>query len=160
MLRRRNYTVQYASQGKYLFTETWAVPSSTLPLRVKDVRVAVGSVVGSPAPVNSTEPGISDITGLTTELNIRPIKGTGYVPGRTAIINSAGEIDGATGNLDDCVHVDGSSGACGSDSSTSNVAFADAEVPTGTVTVSTPLSRWRSRLRRPRACRCSAMACY
>src|SRR5215470_4788822 len=35
-----SYNVKYASDGKVQFTETWAVPSSTQPLRVRDVRVA------------------------------------------------------------------------------------------------------------------------
>jgi hypothetical protein len=127
-----NYSVQYASQGKYMFTETWAVPSSSLTLRVRDVRVGSGSVIGGVAPVTS-EVLISDVTGLTNELNLRPMKGSAFAPGRAAVINSAGLIDGASGNLDDCVRVDGSSGPCGGTDSSSDVVFADAESPAGTV---------------------------
>src|ERR1700760_1846053 len=32
-----NYTVQYSSDGKQQFTETWSVPSSSTLLRIKDV---------------------------------------------------------------------------------------------------------------------------
>jgi len=128
-----NYTVKYSSQGLYFFSETWAVPASTLTLRVRDVRVGTGSVVGAPPPV-TTSVMISDVTGLTNELNIRAMKGTGYVPGRAAVVNSAGMIDSASGNLGDCVHVDGSSGPCGSAGGTSsNVAYADSETPSGAV---------------------------
>ena len=42
-----------------------------------------------------------------------PHEGAGYSIGRTAIINSSGQIDAAAGNLGDCMHVDGTSGACG-----------------------------------------------
>ena len=42
------YNVTYNSKGKNLFTETWAVPPSDVPLRVRDVRIATGTVVGPP----------------------------------------------------------------------------------------------------------------
>src|SRR5579864_2150192 len=38
-----NYIVVYSSNGRQQFTETWAVPPSTTPLHIKDVRVAVSS---------------------------------------------------------------------------------------------------------------------
>src|SRR5947209_12351384 len=34
------YSVKYSSDGRIQFNETWAVPSSVSPLRVRDVRVA------------------------------------------------------------------------------------------------------------------------
>ena len=34
------YTVTYNSDGRVQFQETWAVPSSVTPLRVRDVRIA------------------------------------------------------------------------------------------------------------------------
>src|SRR5450631_2053128 len=34
------YTVKYNSDGRITFSETWAVPSSVQPLRVRDVRIA------------------------------------------------------------------------------------------------------------------------
>src|ERR1039457_5653148 len=116
-----NYSVQYSSQGQYMFGETWAVPSTTSVLRLRDVRVGAGSVVGPPPPVTS-QVMISDVTGLTSELNARPLKGTNYAPARVAVINSGGLIDAASGNLGDCVHVDGSSGPCGSITGGSNLA--------------------------------------
>jgi hypothetical protein len=126
-----NYSVTYSSQGEYLFAETWAVPSTTSVLRLRDVRVGVGSVVGPAQPITA-EVMISDVTGLTNELNARPLKGTGYAPSRAAVIDSGGLIDGATGNLGDCVHVDGSSGPCGT-AAGSNVAYSDGETPSGLV---------------------------
>jgi len=59
--------------------------------------------------------------------------GAGYANSRSAIINGGGGVDGASGNLGDCMHVDGSSGPCGSTSSSSVPAFIDSEVPSGTI---------------------------
>src|ERR1051325_2095638 len=40
----RTYSVTYNSDGRVMFSETWSVPSSGTPLRVRDVRVnALGS---------------------------------------------------------------------------------------------------------------------
>jgi hypothetical protein len=55
---------------------------------------------------------ISDIFGLQQALDIRPVTGTAFVVNRSAVINAGGSIDGATGNLSDCLRVDGSSGPC------------------------------------------------
>lgn len=63
-------------------------------------------------PPGSTDIPISDVIGLTQELELRAVTGTNYFAGRAAIINSAGQIDGAQGNPYDCIHVDGSSGPC------------------------------------------------
>lgn len=125
-----NYTVKYNSNGKYAFTETWAVPPSNTVLRVRDVRVSTGTVVGAPAA--TTQVSISDVTGLSTELSIRPSRGVAFVPSRAAVINTAGQIDGAAGNLSDCVRVDGSSGPCGGGSGIIPT-FVDSEVPAGLV---------------------------
>lgn len=125
------YSVKYNSGGKNQFTETWAVPPSSTPLRVKDVRVAAASTVTPPVQLQMQ---ISDITGLQNALNIRPVEGTGFASSATAVINSAGAIDGAIGNPADCVHVDGSSGSCGTTVvSGSTVVFVDEEVPAGNV---------------------------
>ena len=80
--------VTYNSQGINQFTEIWAVPPSTLTLRVRDVRVSAGTVIGPPpvtAPVQ-----IGDVVGLTNELAVRPMKGVGFGIGRAAVINQAG----------------------------------------------------------------------
>jgi hypothetical protein len=133
------YTVQYNSNTKLLFTEAWTVPPSASPLRVRDVRLAPGSITGSGTPPSSppgtsTSVQISDVVGLQNALNIRPMSGTGYTVSRAAVINTSGSIDGASGNPSDCLHVDGTSGACetaGSGSTTGS--FVDAEVPAGTL---------------------------
>src|SRR5579863_8117212 len=85
------YTVQYNSSGSTVYTEAWAVPPSSTSLRVRDVRVAPGTVTGSaptpsspPAnssgsttpPANSTILQISNVTGLQNALNVRPTEGT------------------------------------------------------------------------------------
>ncbi len=125
------YTVTYNSQGINQFTETWAVPPSTTALHVRDVRISSGAVIG-PQPVTAPVQ-IADVVGLSNELSVRPMKGVGFGIGRAAVINQAGQIDQASGNLGDCVRVDGSSGPCGSGGGAAGSSFADAEVPAGTV---------------------------
>lgn len=125
------YNITYNMNGIDQFTEVWAVPPSTLALRVRDVRVSQGSIVG-PAPVTSPVQ-ISDVTGLANELLIRPIRGAGFAIGRAAIINQAGQLDGVAGNLTDCVRVDGSSGPCSGSGSSGSQVFVDNETPAGTI---------------------------
>lgn len=124
------YSVTYNSRGINQYVETWAVPPSSTPLRVRDVRVAPGTVIGPPLVITSIQ--IGDVVGLTGELAARPMKGVGFAVGRAAVINQAGQIDGAVGDLGDCVRVDGSSGACGGGGSSADN-FADAEVPAGLI---------------------------
>ena len=123
-----NYTVTYNESGRFQFTETWAVSPSITPLRVRDVRVATGTVVG-PDSLN-TPILISDVTGLVTQLSLLVPKGASYTPGRAAVINSSAQIDAAGGNSTDCLHVDGSSGSCGTGSG-GGPGFVDAEIPAG-----------------------------
>jgi hypothetical protein len=129
-----NYQVMYSSAGQFQFTETWAVPPSTVTLQVKDVRVSTGSTVGggTTTVITGSQVQISDVQGLSNELLTRPIEGTAYSPGRAAIINSAGQIDAATGNLSNCILVDGTSAPCGGVGS-NNIAYSDAETPNGNV---------------------------
>jgi hypothetical protein len=124
------YSVTYNSRGINQYVEIWAVPPSLTPLRVRDVRISPGTVIG-PAPV-ITPVQIGDVVGLTNELASRPLKGVGFGIGRAAVINQSGQIDAATGNLGDCLHVDGSSGPCGSGAG-GGANFADAEVPAGAI---------------------------
>jgi hypothetical protein len=124
------YNVQYTSQDGIQFSEAWAVPPGILPIRVRDVRVTPGSVTGS-APGTSTAIQITDVTGLQNALNIRLTSGTAFSVSRAAVINSTGSIDAAVGNLSDCLHVDGSSGACGSGGSGASGTFVDGEIPLG-----------------------------
>ncbi|HEX5230150.1 MAG TPA: hypothetical protein VFW44_20700 [Bryobacteraceae bacterium] len=122
------YTVQYTSLGVTQYSQTWAVPpASILPFRVRDVALPPGSVSGS-GPAAATIITIADVTGLQSALNVRPPMGTSYGVSRSAIIDATGAIDAATGNLGDCLHVDGTSGPCDSISTT----FIDGEVPGGT----------------------------
>jgi len=125
------YSVTYNSQGIDQFTEIWAVSPSTISLRVRDVRVSGGTVIGPPPVLTPVQ--ISDVTGLPNELSIRPMKGVGFGIGRAAVINQSGQIDAASGNLGDCVRVDGSSGPCGSGGGAGGGNFVDSEVPSGAV---------------------------
>jgi hypothetical protein len=120
-----NYTALYTSAGQYQYSETWAVPPSATPLRVSDVRVGIGTVVGPPP---DTQIDISDLTGLTDALNAKTSEGTAFASSHAAVIDAAGQIDAAAGNLGDCVHVDGTSGACAA-----SPTFVDAETPAGTI---------------------------
>ena len=112
------YTVTYNSDGRVQFQETWSVPSSTQPLHVRDVRVAAGASSGSStagADTTSTVPE-SSVVGLIADLGARPLKSPSFAPGRTAVVDINGMVSSAAGNATDCVHVDGSSGPCGSGS--------------------------------------------
>src|SRR5689334_21351353 len=91
------YTVTYNSRGINQFTEIWAVPPSTVPLRVRDVRVSTGVIIGPPPVISPVQ--IADIVGLPSELSVRPMKGVGFGIGRAAVINQAGQVDAASGNL-------------------------------------------------------------
>ena len=71
----------------------------------------------TPIPING-------VTGLPNQLNVRPQEGAAFTPGRTAVIDGTGSIEGAAGTLTDCMHVDGSSGPC-------SPQYVDSEVPSG-----------------------------
>ena len=122
------YAVQYNGTHRTQFSETWVVPPSITPLRVRDVRLPPGAVT-TQGPPNLTLIQIPDVVGLQSALNLRPSEGAGFAVSHAAVINASGSIDGAIGNLTDCLHVDGTSGACGTGSSTTG--FVDAEVPAG-----------------------------
>jgi len=66
---------------------------------------------------------LSDVNGLSQALAIRPEASVGFTPNRASIIDANGKISSATGNLSDCVRVDGTSMPCGS--------YVDSEIPTG-----------------------------
>ncbi len=125
------YTVRFNADGKVQFTEVWMVPPSVVPVAVKDVRVQTpsgSSAVAAAAGVVQ----IMDVVGLTEALSDRPTKSIAFQPNRVALIDAAGEMAGVSGSPGDCVHVDGTAGACGSGGATS-VGFVDMETPAGTV---------------------------
>jgi hypothetical protein len=122
------YTAVYNSDGRIQFSESWAVPSSVFPVRIRDVRVTLPVVSG--ADTNAQGPVTeSNVIGLLADLAARATKGPAYAAGRVALVNTLGSMDSVAGNPTDCVHVDGSSGACG----TPQPGFADAEVPVGAI---------------------------
>jgi hypothetical protein len=125
-----SYAVEYNGEHRTQFAETWIVPPSTTPLRVRDVRLPPGAVTTQGPPAITLIP-ISDVTGLQSALNLLLSMGPNFGIARTAVINASGSIDGAIGNLSDCVHVDGTSGTCGANSS--GTGFIDAEIPAGTL---------------------------
>jgi hypothetical protein len=127
------YAVLYNSDGKIQFSETWNVPPSATPLRVRDVRTTSplfpsttgGSSGGAGGVTQILE---SDVTGLIADLTARPVEGPGYIGARVAVINDAGQIEGAVGTTTNCLHVDGTSSAC-----PGAINFVDAETPGGVV---------------------------
>ena len=124
------YTVTYNSAGKVQFQETWVVGVSATPLTIAEVRNSTTAGNNSPLqPPSQTPIQESDVVGLSGDLSLRPMKGTGFSLGRAAMINSAGGIDAVVGNPSDCVFVDGTSGPCGG----ASPLFSDAEVPAGTI---------------------------
>src|SRR5579863_9548871 len=126
------YNLTYNSQGVNQFAQVWAVPPSSVVLRVRDILVSQGTVVG-PQPVMAPVQ-ISDIVGLANALALRPQEGVGFTLGRAAVINTSGQIDGAAGNLSDCVRVDGSSGPCGGGGGGGILPlFSDGETPGGAI---------------------------
>ncbi len=126
------YNVTFNSQGVNQFMQVWAVPPSTATLRVRDVLVSQGTVVGPPPVTTAIQ--ISDVTGLESQLTLRPQDGVGFTLGRAAVINSSGQIDGASGSLSDCVRVDGSSGPCGAGGGSGLFpSFSDSEIPSGAI---------------------------
>lgn len=131
------YTVTFTSAGNDQFTETWAVPPSTVPLRVQAVLMSqnTGGTVASPALTTGTTPiPESAVIGLLADLAARPVEGAAYAPGYAAMIDSTGAVAAVSGSVSDCVHVDGSSGPCGTAGSGSGGPnFTDAEVPSGLV---------------------------
>jgi hypothetical protein len=125
------YTVTFTSAGNDQFTETWAVPPSVVPLRVQAVLMSPG--VGPNGLTAGTSPiPESGVIGLLADLAVRPMEGAAYTVGRVAVIDSTGLIEGAAGSVSDCMHVDGSSGPCGTGGpGSSGPSFTDAEVPAG-----------------------------
>jgi hypothetical protein len=113
------YLVLYESDGKIQFQETWNVTPSTTPLRIADVRTSQplfpltgGGGAGGLSAIQE-----SDVIGLIADLTARAVKGPGFSNSRTAIINDTGQIEGAVGAFTDCIHVDGTAGACGAGAS-------------------------------------------
>jgi hypothetical protein len=78
-----NYQVTFNSQGQFQFNQVWAVPPSSIPLKVSAVLVSSGTVVGGSGggagALTGTIP-ISSVIGLTSALAVLPIEGVGYAP--------------------------------------------------------------------------------
>jgi hypothetical protein len=129
-----NYQVTFNSEGVFQFSQVWAVPPSSIALKVSAVVVSSGTVVGGTGggagALTGTIP-ISNVIGLASALAVLPMEGVGYAPGLAAVINASGQISGAAGNLGDCVRVDGSSGPCGGGGVLPQ--FSDGETPSGTI---------------------------
>lgn len=125
------YTVQYQSDGREQFTETWTVPVSATPLRVSAVRTGAqattGGSSGTGSTGNSTPILESTVVGLQADLAQRPLKGVGYGTNAVAMVDDNGFIETVAGGVGDCVFVDGTSGPCG------QATYSDAETPGGTL---------------------------
>jgi hypothetical protein len=127
------YTVRYQSNGRSASVESWAVPSSTTKLRVKDVRVVRTAGTPSTPPPNPapTNVQMSDVVGLTEALSSRPVRGLTYLSSRAVASDENGALITVVGAAEDCVRADGTIGPCGS--ATSVPVFVDLETPAGTI---------------------------
>jgi hypothetical protein len=126
------YTVTYNSDGYVQFQESWSVPSSLVPLHVRDVRMATASSGVSDLTDTSTTVTESNVIGLVADLGARPLQAPGFAPGHVAMINSSGQVDSVIGNPADCVYVNGASGPCGNGSGAAGN-FVDGDTPIGTI---------------------------
>lgn len=126
------YTARFNADGKVQFTETWAVPPSTVAVSVKDVRLSAATTSSYAVAEATSTIQIADVSGLTEALSDRPTRSVAFLPNRVALIDETGAIAGVSGSEGDCVHVDGTAGACGSGGGTS-IGFVDVETPAGTV---------------------------
>ncbi|HXE12805.1 MAG TPA: hypothetical protein VN633_11830 [Bryobacteraceae bacterium] len=131
------YTVNYESNsGIVLWTEYWNVPPSWTALTLIQVRISAppnsGGSGGSGSggvtlPINE-----NDVTNLLSDLAARPAKSSLYSNSHAAVIDASGNLTAASGNTTDCVHVDGTSGACSVPNTvTINATFVDADTPAG-----------------------------
>lgn len=122
------YTVQYQSDGREQFVETWTVPVSATPLKVAQVRVSSEVVTSTGGNSNSASPiPESSVIGLQADLAQRPMKGVGYGTNAVAVVDDNGLIETSVGDPGDCVFVDGTTGPC------PQITYSDAEVPGGTI---------------------------
>ena len=130
------YTAKYNSDGRVQFEETWSVPASPQPVRLRDVRVASASASGAAADTGGSSGSVTetDVVGLIADLGSRPLKGPGYAAGRVAVVNPLGSLESASGSPSDCVRVDGSSGPCGD----TTPSFVDGDTLSGIVDGSNP----------------------
>lgn len=125
------YLVKYLVNGRLQSTEYWAVRPSSTALKLRDVRLAGPPAGGSAITLPpSSLVQINEVVGLNDELAARPRKGLGFTASRAAVINSAGDIEGAVGTSTDCVRVDGTAGPCGAGGGGT---WIDAETPAGLV---------------------------
>jgi len=128
---RVQYTVRYNGDGRTQATEYWSVPQSASALKVADVRTT--TTAGDDTLVSiDTQIQLADVTGLNDALAVRPVRATDYVANHVLMVNPAGELQSILGADEDCIRVDGSTGACGS-ASASGPQFVDGETPQGAV---------------------------
>lgn len=130
------YTAQYESNdGTKQWTEYWQVPPSWTPLTLSEIRVSnppnTGGETGGGSGSITLPLSESNVINLSADLAARPVKGSTYTPAHAAMIDDFGGIASVSGNGGDCVHVDGSSGACGS--TTPYPLFVDADLPSGSI---------------------------
>ncbi len=126
------YTVRYWGGGRVQFSETWSVPATSSILKVRDVRTS-GPLWPAGPPAGSAEGGaieISQVNGLQSQLDSRPVKASPFQPLRVVMVNSDGQLASVTPTQapSDCVLANGSTAPCGS-----VIQFVDNETPGGLV---------------------------
>ncbi|HYO82018.1 MAG TPA: hypothetical protein VES20_11485 [Bryobacteraceae bacterium] len=123
------YTVRFNADGRTQFLEYWSIPQHAAPLKLRDVRT--GPITGGALTSTPVTMAVQDISGLRTELDLRPQRGSSWITGRTAVIGASGGIEGVIGDPSNCVRVDGTATPCGTGGSV--VTFIDNEVPAGSL---------------------------
>ena len=99
----------------------------------------VGVVLWHPLQGFQTTPiqiTIAQVSGLETELALRPTMGVNYTPGAVAYIDSSTFLEAVPGAAGNCVTVAAQSVPCGGSNGTSGsstINFADSEIPSGAV---------------------------
>ena len=128
------YSVTFTSTGNDQFTETGQFRRAPTALRVQAVLISqatggTGATAADHRRYTHTGVGCDRVVGGSRAR----VPWKDPIWGRdVAMIDSTGALEAVSGNVSDCVHVDGSSGPCGTSCSVAaGPNFTDAEVPAG-----------------------------
>ena len=121
------YTVRFDAEGRGTTVEYWSVPPAAASLRLKDVRTH--AVQSGPLTTAPTLVPMQSVSGLRTELDLRPQRGATWMSGRVAVIGQSGGLESALGDADSCLRIDGTTTPCGF----AGITYIDNEVPRGEI---------------------------
>lgn len=105
---------------------------SNLSNQVNGIGSSVSGLSSTVTTLGGTVTGLStSMTAANNGLAARPVKSANYVNGTLAMIDASGAISSVSGTASNCVRVDGSSGPCGSTTTTTTAVYVDGETPQG-----------------------------